>query len=388
MTTGRVPFITYEIVIAYMKSQGYTDAQLKKMVTRENYQQFITPAMYPQAIQAESARQQIGPRDPYAEWIGSFPQTPTAEVTEEPAPATPVMGLGQPEVMSMGGYDVLVTRDASGNILDIQSLGRTVTPEAFPSDVRIIETPAGRFAVPVDAQGNPAGNMTYIGQEAEEAAGPLSYAAYRQQILGELSQPEDWISRWMAGHAINQQQQRAGIGGAIRRMEQSGQALWEETQAAPQTMPAPPVPSGGPMGGPMGEIGGQMPQGEMANPERLKLEAKLAAARAKYAEALQQQQETEALLAAQPQTAPAPPWLSRFAPSQTAGQPISKQNIRTPSAQQWGATPSSQRAGLGGYMEWTGGRNLADLLSHMQTMLPEQPGGAGRERWAPAIQRR
>lgn len=84
---------------------------------------------------------------------------------------------------------------------------------------------------------------------------------------------------------------------------------------------------------------------------------------------------------------PAPAWLSKFVPGQTTGETITKEWLRTPSAQQWAKTPWSQRAGLAGYATWAGGRSMEDILSHMERGLPERPRGAGRERWIPARQR-
>jgi len=84
---------------------------------------------------------------------------------------------------------------------------------------------------------------------------------------------------------------------------------------------------------------------------------------------------------------PAPEWLAKFVPSQTAGQPITKQATQTPSGQQWISTPWSQREGLRGYTEWSGGKGYQDILNEMAMMAPSTPSGAGRTQWSPAKQR-
>lgn len=86
----------------------------------------------------------------------------------------------------------------------------------------------------------------------------------------------------------------------------------------------------------------------------------------------------------QPTTAPAPAWLGRFVPGQAAGQPITRGGqVMTPTLSSWSQTPVSQREGLRGYLDWSGGRQLEDILMQMYSMLPKQPAGAGRTSWSP-----
>lgn len=80
---------------------------------------------------------------------------------------------------------------------------------------------------------------------------------------------------------------------------------------------------------------------------------------------------------------PAPYWLPRFAPGQVTGQPITRQQIPIPSAQQWRRTPWSVQQGLGSYTEWAGLTPLQDLLDYMNMMLPRTPSGASYPRWTP-----
>ncbi len=79
-----------------------------------------------------------------------------------------------------------------------------------------------------------------------------------------------------------------------------------------------------------------------------------------------------------PGSPPAPGWLSQFATGQRTASPITREQITTPSPQQWYKTPWSVREGLSGYTEWAGGDPLADILERMQTMLPQSaPYGRG-----------
>lgn len=78
----------------------------------------------------------------------------------------------------------------------------------------------------------------------------------------------------------------------------------------------------------------------------------------------------------------APSWLPQFAPSQTAGKPITQSDVVTPSGQQWTLTPESVKAGLSGYAEWSGGKSLKDITDEMERMLPRNPRGAGNTNWS------
>ena len=82
-------------------------------------------------------------------------------------------------------------------------------------------------------------------------------------------------------------------------------------------------------------------------------------------------------------TPPAPAWLSKFAPGQVAGQPITKEQIPTPSGQLLSKTPWSTMEGMRGYAQWTGGRPWQDIMEHAEMMQPRTPAGAGRFRYRP-----
>lgn len=87
-----------------------------------------------------------------------------------------------------------------------------------------------------------------------------------------------------------------------------------------------------------------------------------------------------------PPPPPTPPWLTKFAPWLTPGQPITRGRVATPSGQMWAGVTPSERAGLGGYLEWAGGRPLEDIEAHMAMMRPETPRGIAGRQWRPVRQ--
>ncbi len=87
-----------------------------------------------------------------------------------------------------------------------------------------------------------------------------------------------------------------------------------------------------------------------------------------------------------PTAPPTPEWLPQFAPWLTAGQPISRGQLPTPSGQLLSRTPPSVLAGLKGFTQWKGaGRSLEDILAHAQQMQPRRPWG-GQGIWGAARQ--
>ncbi len=87
-----------------------------------------------------------------------------------------------------------------------------------------------------------------------------------------------------------------------------------------------------------------------------------------------------------PTAPPTPAWLPQFAPWLTAGQPIERGQMPTPSGQQWQGITPSVMGGLRGFTKWGGaGRSLEDIFAAMQRMQPEAPWG-GRGRWQTARQ--
>ncbi len=160
-----------------------------------------------------------------------------------------------------------------------------------------------------------------------------------QARLSELTAPSDWIARWTIQN-VDIPKSRA------QTLKEESRVLLQEAQSL---------------------TGAERTMKEMQS-EKLRLSAQGMAEKAN--------------LAGGP---PSPEWLPKFAPSQTAGEPITKGQVVTPSGQQWGATPWSARQGLKGYTEWSGGRGFQDVLEQMAMMQPETP--AGRPQWRPARQR-
>lgn len=95
------------------------------------------------------------------------------------------------------------------------------------------------------------------------------------------------------------------------------------------------------------------------------------------------QQELQ-MLKSQPATPLATMSLAGLVPGLTAGQPITKQAIETPSQQTWAKTPLSEREKWAGYSDWAGGTPYRDVLQQMGTMSSQAP-SLGR-RWQPARQ--
>ena len=83
---------------------------------------------------------------------------------------------------------------------------------------------------------------------------------------------------------------------------------------------------------------------------------------------------------------PAPQWLTKFAPSLTAGEPITKEPIRPISGQWFAQADPSRIRQLGAYAEFAGGRTIEDLYAQTERMRPRTPTGAMRPVWRPARQ--
>jgi len=89
--------------------------------------------------------------------------------------------------------------------------------------------------------------------------------------------------------------------------------------------------------------------------------------------------------APRPTSLDAPAWLINFVPGLTAGQPITKQALPTPSGQLWMKTPESQRQMYAGYADWAGGTPFEDLMSRAAMMAPKPT--TLPSRWTPSRQR-
>ena len=226
-------------------------------------------------------------------------------------------------------------------------------------------------------------------QEARAGA----YESARQSILASLSSPSDWIKRWDVQNAPNPytpqpvsatEQAQSQLSNTETRAKMFDQ-MADESEKLVNTLANDPSYGVGP-NSPI--EAGVLTQARAdvanyrnaANAERGNLPA---------------YQSDVTYLQGQPQpvpsqlggrgSAPAPGWLPMFAPGQQAGRPITRENVATPSAQQWSSTPWSVQQGLSGYLDWAGYRPMADVLGNMAQMLPNAPGGGSR--WSPYIGR-
>ncbi len=87
-----------------------------------------------------------------------------------------------------------------------------------------------------------------------------------------------------------------------------------------------------------------------------------------------------------PATPAIPDWLARM--TGISGRvPETRQEIPTPSGQQFGRLTSSQRQQFAGFQEFAGKAPLADVFDRMAMMRPGTPTGARRARVRPALQR-
>jgi len=216
------------------------------------------------------------------------------------------------------------------------------------------------------------------------------FESYRQRMLGVLTGPQDWIERWSLQNAKNPYEkkeldERQQIKADIKRTSES-KAYWAR------------IAANYPEAAEVAQFGMEVAD------KNLKMHQKL---NEKFAKAKEQAELIRAEMreTGVPQSLPrgqggmdvgqakalaakrayesalkTPEWLAPFTGGQVAGEPLTKEDIPTPSAQMWGRTPESKRLGLQGYTKWAGGETLADKLDRMQTMLPNAPSGGFRWR--------
>jgi len=85
---------------------------------------------------------------------------------------------------------------------------------------------------------------------------------------------------------------------------------------------------------------------------------------------------------------PAPSWLPEYAPGTAAGAPITREGVKTPSAQAYGKMPWGQREMLGGFAEFANvpgaPQNITEIGERVGGMLPQER--TRQARWQPAYQ--
>ena len=235
------------------------------------------------------------------------------------------------------------------------------------------------------------------------------YERARWDILSQANQPVDWIKKWYAGNtpnpwrSENPLQARAFEGQNLigQRQEQlQQQNQWQAGQGNPLKFNENSDWSFSPQD--YNQFQAVVPKQGDGKDWYGEAVSSLAEAIRTYTPIIQEQQ---ALAAASVvpgtsgaagrigtqsgvrQTSPnAPSWLSRYASNQWAGQPITKQEIATPSGQSWSAALPSEKEGLRGYVNWAGQDDWSDVMARMNQMLPGNPRGAGRESWRPIRQ--
>lgn len=196
----------------------------------------------------------------------------------------------------------------------------------------------------------------------------LTWEAARQSILSELTGPRDWITRWQAQQARNpwipptkeeteeQELRREArrVGESVARLERLAESYPEQKWIRPAA--------------------------EAERKAKYALEDEL-----KEVSRPPGIKRGEKPRVAEPTGPPAPAWLGQFSPEAQAGQPISPlMRVETPSGQTFSRTPYSQREGLAGFTEYTGG-SYPDLLSQMAMMQTETP--RIPYQWSPTRQR-
>ena len=226
-------------------------------------------------------------------------------------------------------------------------------------------------------------------QGARDMSGAFESA--RQSILGSLSAPSDWIKRWEVQNAPNPytpqpqsqlEQKQSELSDTETRANMFDQMADEAEKLVTELSSNQDYGAGTPN------------EATVLTQARNDITNYRNAAQAERARAGVFQTDVT-YLQGQPQpvpsqaggrgNAPSPAWLPMFAPGQRTGRAITKENVATPSAQQWTATPWSVQQGLSGYLDWAGYRPMADILGDMARMLPNAPGGGAR--WSPYIGR-
>tara|TARA_Y100000310_G_scaffold144390_1_gene143633 strand:+ start:6835 stop:8061 length:1227 start_codon:yes stop_codon:yes gene_type:complete len=198
-----------------------------------------------------------------------------------------------------------------------------------------------------------------------------SYEDWRRRLLGELTGPEDWITRWQVEQTPEKYPWEPAPRTEFPEIDLLETAIAQKISSA-----------------------GGRPEDLDELEHLISMERQLEGWKQEEIEsqkiaAAWPEQPTIGQIAAGAKTKapPAPAWFPEYAPGQVAGRAITKESIPTPSGQQLTRLPPSQAAGLGGYVEWAGGRPWQDILAHAEIMQPEMPRGAGQTRWRPVTQR-
>ncbi len=266
-------------------------------------------------------------------------QKPYTTWAETQMPEAPEAIVANVEPFSTGGYDFIRQLDEQGNIIGTKFVGETPTEGMTEYERARIEQDR------LQLQQTAAYQQSQARQAEMQAAAQLAG-------LGE----EGWIERYIRGYA-----QRAIA------LEEQQRSVAEKIKGQRGKLAE--------AGGPLGQI--RRPIGLTVTAQKAQEKIQGLGGRAQRLAA--QRRELEPL-------PPTPEWLAPLAPWLTAGQPIERGQMPTPSGQQWQGITPSVMGGLRGFAKWGGaGRSLEDIYAHMQQMQPEAPWG-GRGRWRTARQ--
>ncbi len=203
--------------------------------------------------------------------------------------------------------------------------------------------------------------VQFAGTQAPTGFGPRmkqarEFEEQRQQALGELSTPFDWIRRWQAQHKVNP-------------FELSEEEMLEEELTSAERAAAP-----------FGQ--------DLTRPWNLApgFEERAFDVQQRLAGAQEDIRHFQPDYTRPPEFPATPKWLAPFTGIE-AGQQISRAGeTLTPSGQLWNRLLPSQRERFAGYLDWRGGEGFADVQQRMASMLPRSPFGR-RSQWTPSRQR-
>lgn len=292
--------------------------------------------------------------------------TPYAQqimATGKPYPRVPPVAVAPkrvrqpPQVISIGGRDFMVEIDENGQPI-YTPLGLTQPTTGAPDweQMRQIQAAQARWFTQMEA------GAERRAQEGKEKA----FEEVRQQVLGQLQQPRDWIAAWLKAQEVNpyaaarereqewaQGQERIAAGVPTYATTHAG--AWEHT---PEEL-----------------VGGYI------SPETLEW-TKLAE---DVAYGVPGAAERAAEFTSRGTAPPTPSWLAGIYPELRTGQPLRKTAVSPIALGTWSAMPASQREAWRGYADWAG-IIPEDIESQMQRMIPQTPWGAGQTRWtAPRV---
>ena len=289
---------------------------------------------------------------------------------------------------SEGGIDYIVTRTEDGKLISKEVKGRT------PKEATADKVDYNKLM-----ENNRSWSATLTGQAKtaemdKEKAKREAYEQARGEMLANSQAPVDWIGKWYAENTPNPYNDYNSVARTASRGADAIKNAEEQVQMQSDWYKA----NGRGSDASDWNIpiqGGDSQTNPITYNPMMEAISNLSEAIKMYSPAINEQQRmvsTGEKLGTfgykAPQAPQAPSWLPRFAPSQKAGQEITRDIIETPSGQQWAGSNWSTREGLKGYVNWSGQQGWGDIMNQMERALPENPYGVGRQSWRPTAQRR